>query len=95
MPEVNSTQLTTGSSAGHFEEGRIAMVACLQIDDKKTFLWAVNPTRDDVFVDINVRDTWAPFSKTKSHWGEAAKVTGARTVQSTIPARDCLVIELV
>lgn len=72
------------------------IIARLQADSAngRTYLWAVNSTREPVECELTLSDRWGPFSSTKTVWGEAATIRDGRRVAVQAPARDVLVVEL-
>jgi beta-galactosidase len=59
-----------------------------------TYLWVVNPAREDLLVRLTLSDTWGPFAATRAHWGPTVAVDG-QVVTVTVPARDAAVVRLV
>lgn len=57
------------------------------------YLWVANPTRQDIPVELCVRECVGDFSHTRTAWGATA-TTEARTVRLIAPARDVNVLEL-
>lgn len=70
-----------------------AVTARLHVGDAGAFLWATNPTRGALRVELEISEAWGPFTNGEAVWGNPPQVAGRR-VAVTVGGRDAAVIRL-
>jgi len=86
--------LRFGGKRPHIVSSDRRVIARLQAGGGNTYLWAANPTRQDVPVVLELSDAWNPVSTCRTLWGPEATPRD-RSITLAVPARDVAVVQLV
>jgi beta-galactosidase len=70
------------------------MVARLHAGDGGVYLWAVNPSHDDLSATLELSSAWGPFRSATTLWGDKTPALHGRTIQVEVEQRNAVIARL-